>query len=138
VSFYLTQYGVPHELDGKSTQNLPLRDAEAKARKHPIGVEFHCNAAGNPQAGGCETLQAPDDTVLGNKICVALAGSLGIKNRGAKPEGSGHHSKLAFVRAGGIIVELFFLTNQFDLANYEAKRWVAARAVAGVLAEAAR
>lgn len=137
VSFYLAQYGVPHELDGKGTQNLPLREAVVKARKHPIGVEFHCNAAGNPTATGVETLQGPDDTLLGAAICEAIADALSLRNRGAKPENAGQHHRLAFVQAGGIIVELFFLTNPSDLAKYQSRRWVAARAVADVLALAA-
>lgn len=138
VSFYLTERGIKHELDGSGTVNLPLRDAVVKARKHPIGVEFHCNASSNAAATGVETLQAADDLVLGQKICAAIAGALDIRNRGAKPENSGQHHRLAFVQAGGIIVELFFISNPGDLAKYQAKRWVAARAVADVLTEAAR
>lgn len=138
VSYYLTEREVPHETDGKGTVNIPLRDAVAKARKHPLGVEFHCNAAGNPTATGVETLQASDDTILGAKICIAIAGALNIRNRGAKPENAGQHHRLAFVQAGGIIVELFFLSNPTDLAKYQARKWVAARAVADVLHIAAR
>lgn len=138
VAFYLQRAGVPHELDGHGTQNLPLREAAARARRHPIGVEFHCNASDNPKATGVETLSAAKDSALGARICDAIAGALGIRNRGAKPENAGQHHRLAFVQAGGIIVELFFLSNPADLASYDARRWLAARAVAEVLIEAAR
>lgn len=137
VSFYLLRAGVPHELDGQGTTNLPLREAVVKARKHPIGVEFHCNAAANPKATGVECLSAPKDAGLSADICKALAGALGLRNRGAKPEGAGQHHRLAFVQAGGIIVELFFLTNPDDLAAYEAKKWLAGKAVADVLIQKA-
>lgn len=133
VSFYLLRAGVPHELDGEGTENLPLREAVVKARKHPIGVEFHCNAAAAAAATGVECLSAPKDTALSTKICKALADSLGIRNRGAKPENAGQHHRLAFVQAGGIIVELFFITNAADLAAYDAKKWLAAEAVSEVL-----
>lgn len=136
VSFYLLRAGVPHELDGNGTENLPLREAVKKARKHPIGLEFHCNAA-TPQATGVETLSADKDFRLATDICRAVSGALGIRNRGAKPENAGQHHRLAFVQAGGIIVELFFITNPADLAAYDARKWVAARAVADLLIEEA-
>lgn len=138
VSFYLTRDGVPHELDGHGTQNLPLATAAARARRHPIGIEFHCNAAGSSTATGAETLSGPKDMKLGAEISAAIAQALAIRDRGAKPENAGQHSRLAFVQAGGIIVELFFLTNRSDLAAYDARKWVAARDVAAVLTAAAR
>ena len=58
---------------------------------------------------------------------------LGIKNRGAKPEVSGQHSRLGFVQAGGLIVELFFITNPDDMAAYQAKKWLVGKAIADVL-----
>jgi N-acetylmuramoyl-L-alanine amidase len=133
VSFYLSRAGVPHELDGTGTTNLPLREAVVKARRHPIGLEFHCNASANPTATGVECLSAPDDAGLSADLCKALAGALGIRNRGAKPENAGQHHRLAFVQAGGVIVELFFITNPADLAAYDEKKWLAAKAVADVL-----
>lgn len=137
VSFYLTRDGVPHELDGHGTENLPLSTAAARARRHPIGVEFHCNAASSSAATGAECLSGQKDVVLSAQISAAIANALGIRNRGAKPENAGQHSRLAFVQAGGIIVELFFLTNRLDLAAYDARKWVAARDVAAVLTAAA-
>ena len=137
TAFYLQRAGVPHDLDGSGTANLPLREAAARAKRHPIGVEFHCNAAANRTATGAECLSAPKDAALAGRISAAIAGALGIRNRGAKPENAGQHHRLAFVQAGGIIVELFFLTNPDDLAAYDARKWLAARAVADVLIEAA-
>lgn len=136
VSWYLHRAGVPHELDGNGTENLPLREAVKKARKHPIGLEIHCNASA-PQATGVETLSADKDFRLATDICRAVSGALGIRNRGAKPENAGQHHRLAFVQAGGIILELFFITNPADLAAYDARKWVAARAVADLLIEEA-
>lgn len=136
VSFYLSRAGIKHELDGSGTSNLPLSQAVKKAALHSIAVEFHCNAA-TSGATGTETLSDPDDMFFGSQIAKAVADALKIKNRGAKPEGAGQHHRLAFVRAGGIIVELFFITNFGDLSKYEQRKWLAAKAVADVLIDKA-
>lgn len=132
VSLYLGRDGVTHATDGSGAENWPLSRAAAEAKRHKMAVEFHCNAAG-PTATGVETLSSPKDYPLAGKICEAISSQLGIRNRGAKPENSGQHKRLAFVQAGGIIVELFFITSKSDLAAYDAKKWLAAKAVAKVL-----
>lgn len=137
VSFYLSRAGVAHHLDGAGTANLPLKEAARMASKHDIALEFHCNALSNPAIGGTETLSSQGDMLFGSTIAKAVADGLGIKNRGAKPENSGQHSRLAFVQAGGIIVELFFLTNPNDLAAYDARKWLAAKRVAEILIQEA-
>lgn len=123
--------------DGTGTTNLPLRTAAASARGFDIAVEFHCNAAGAASATGTECLSAPKDTALAGRISNVIARALNIRDRGPKPENAGQHHRLAFVQAGGIIVELFFLTNPRDLSSYDARCWVAARDVAAVLIEEA-
>lgn len=138
VAFYLQQAGVGFEMDGTGTTNLPLNQAAAKAKKHPIGVEFHCNASENLTATGCEVLSGPDDIRLAASISRAIAVSLGIRDRGAKPENAGQHHRLAFVRAGGMVVELFFITNRQDLGRYDQKKWLMAKAIADVLIQAAK
>lgn len=137
VAYYLREAGVTFETDGTGTRNFPLSEAVKKARKHPIGVEFHCNSVENPSATGSECLSAPKDKALSAALSAALARSLNIRDRGAKPENAGQHHRLAFVQAGGIIVELFFLSNPDDLAMYDQRKWLAARAVAEVLIAAA-
>lgn len=137
VAFYLRRAEIPHDVDGHGKDNLPLRDTvRITGKRDGIELEFHLNA-GPSSATGVETLSGPKDMALGAKLCEAIAGALQIRNRGAKPENAGQHHRLAFVQAGGLIVELFFLTNPKDLAAYEAKKWLAARAVADVLIEEA-
>lgn len=133
VSFYLTQHGVKHDVDGKGTTNIPLGIAARQMRAHSVGVEFHCNASEDVRATGCEVLCAPKDNVRAAAICKAISSTLGIINRGVKPENAGQHRRLAFVQAGGMIVELFFLSNPKDLAAYDARKWVAAHAVADAM-----
>lgn len=135
VSFYLTRAGRPHMLDGKGTDNLPLAQTVKLSRKHNISVEFHCNASANAAATGCEVLCAPKDNRIAAKLCEAISTSLNIRNRGVKPENAGQHHRLAFVQAGGMVVELFFITNPRDLAQYEARKWLMAKAIAEVLVD---
>lgn len=138
VAFYLARAGIPYGMDGDGPINLPLREAISRARGYQVAVEFHCNAAGAATATGVETLSGPNEMALGGAICNAIAGTLGLRNRGAKPENAGQHHRLGFVQAGGIIVELFFITNRDDLAAYDARKWLAGRAVAEVLAATIR
>lgn len=133
VSFYLTRSGVEHALDGHGTTNLPLSQAAQMARKYDLALEFHCNAAANSSATGVECLSSPSDAGLAGEVSAAVAQALGIKNRGAKPGNAGQHSRLAFVQAGGVIVELFFLSNPKDLDKYDTRKWLAAKAVADVI-----
>lgn len=132
VGFYLKRAKVPHMADGVGEQNATLAETIKMIGKNRPALEFHCNA-GPPAATGVETLSAAKDIALSKKICAAIAGVLDIPNRGAKPENSGQHHRLAFVQAGGIIVELFFISNANDLAVYDAKKWLVAKAVAEVL-----
>lgn len=135
VAYYFRQWGVPHMTDGVGAENWSLTRAVKEAKQYDIAVEFHLNAA-SAAATGVETLSKPDDFRLAGKICDAVSTTLEIRNRGAKPENAGQHKRLAFVQAGGIIVELFFITNRSDLSKYDDRKWLAAKAVAKVLKEA--
>lgn len=137
VAYYLDQFEVKYISDGAKGVNLPLKDAIKLVRQADVSVEFHLNAA-TPAATGVETLSAPQHYKLGAQLCDVISKEMGIKNRGAKPEGSGQHSRLAFVQAGGLILELFFITNPNDLKIYQERKWLIARAVAKVLAEESR
>lgn len=136
VSWYLQRAKARYALDATGTGNIPLPAAAKLARKYPIAVEIHCNA-GPRTATGVEALSGSKDTQLSEALCAAVSGALGIRNRGAKPEGAGQHKRLAFVQAGGIILELLFITNESDLSAYDARKWLAAKAVADALMAAA-
>ena len=123
---------VTFSTDGRRRQNMPLRKAIDMASRHDVAVEFHCNSFSNPAATGVETLGG--DKQLGEALCEAVSDTLGIANRGAKGEASGQYSRLGFVsRGGGIIVELFFITNKQDMAAYFRHKTALAQAVARVL-----
>ncbi|GGJ06718.1 N-acetylmuramoyl-L-alanine amidase [Halopseudomonas pertucinogena] len=131
--------GIEFSKDGGRGENLPLSRAWRMAADHDIAVEFHCNAFSRPSATGVETLSHPEHMELGRAICTAISDTLGIVNRGAKGEGSGQHSRLAFVSSGGgIIVELFFISNPDDVAKYQRWKLQLAEVLADLLAEEVR
>lgn len=119
--------------DGDRGENMPLSTAVEMAKRFDIAVEFHCDAA-SPSASGTWTLSRPEHYPLGRDLCDAVSDALGIPSRGAKPEDSGQHSRLAFVSGGGgIILELFFLTNPGDLESYRLRKHALVKALASVL-----
>lgn len=141
VAHYLRDKNIDIRTDGEGKGNLPLRDAIKLIAGSKAAVEFHCNAFPKPTAGGCEALSQPKDRALSQRLCKAVSEVMGIPTRGTdggwKNEGSGQHSRLGYVRNGGIILELFFISNPGELAVWQDKKWLVAKAVAEVLAEAA-
>lgn len=137
VAAALRAAGVEPVVDGEGSTNLPLAQAIKLIAPGALAVEFHCNA-GPITATGVETLSQDRDMTLGRAMTGAVSAVLGIRDRGAKPEGSGQHSRLGFVRAGGLILELFFITSASDLQRYQASKDALAQAVADVLIAAAR
>ena len=110
--------GIEVLTDGAGTENWVLSRAAKLAEQGVIAVEIHCNAFSNSAVAGVETLSGAKDFRLGKALCEAISSALGIPNRGAKPENAGQHDSLAFVRAGGLVLELFFLSNPRDLERY--------------------
>lgn len=133
VAHYLASANVYFVTDGFGHNNLPLKHAIGLIKPESLAVEFHCNAFSDPKATGVETLSSDALKPFGAELCHAVSSCLRIKDRGAKGEGSGQHSRLGFVRAGGLILELFFISNPDDLKAYMDKKWVLARSVANVL-----
>ena len=141
VASYLRQKDIAVKTDGEGKGNLPLPAAIKLISGSKAAVEFHCNAFSKPSAGGCEALSQPKDRALSQRLCKAVSDVMGIPTRGTddgwKNEGSGQHSRLGYVRNGGIILELFFISNPTELAVWQDKKWLVAKAVAEVLAEVA-
>lgn len=138
VAYYLEAADVEYVSDGRRGQNLPLNQAIRLIKPGSVAVEFHCNSFTSPSATGVETLSGSKDYEFGADLCEAVSSVLGINNRGAKAEGSGQHSRLGFVRAGGVILELFFISNPNDVRKYQEKKWLVAREVANVIMKHAK
>ncbi|PRP71518.1 hypothetical protein BUE93_05835 [Chromobacterium amazonense] len=128
-----------HEVvtDGQGQENKPLVEALRFIPGRDVAVEFHCNAAVNPLARGVESIALPALRGVSQRISAAVAGVLGSPLRGAGgwiDQSASARGRLAFVNAGGVIVELFFITNAAELAAYQANKGQLAEAVAAAIA----
>lgn len=142
VTVYLEREGHTVFNDGDGKENKSLSEAIKLISKADVAIEFHCNAFTTPTAGGTEVLAQNKDKTLSKDICSAIVKHLENKVRGTeggwKSEGSGQHSRLGFVKNGGLIVELFFISNPTELAKWDERKWLVAKEVAGVLLKLAK
>lgn len=142
VGLYLKQAGVDFMQDGEGNTNLSLTSAGALAAKADLAVEFHCNAFSNPSAKGVEALSQTKDKQISKELCAAVSKHMLSPVRGNeggwKSEGSGQHSRLFFVQKGGIILELFFISNPEERKRWTEVKWLVAREVANVLIHAVK
>lgn len=120
--------------DGEKGRNLSLKDAIALLKAHPkaLAIELHCNASTNISAKGVESISLPPLKTLSQNISAAISNTLADQIRGDKgwiDQSQSARGKLGYVEAGGIIVELFFLTNPTSLAIYQSKKWLVASAI---------
>ena len=137
VAMKLSEKGHAVVTDGTGTTNLPLVTAAKLVKVSDLGVEFHFNAAVNKTAAGVEVIGLTDKTGICQKLATAIAGVLDIPVRGNKG-GYKHprdtpHKTLGFCSAGGVIVEICFISNPTEMAAYQAKKWLVASAVVDVL-----
>ncbi|QIC79054.1 N-acetylmuramoyl-L-alanine amidase [Acinetobacter indicus] len=136
VAFYLREAGITTRTDGTGTQNDPLSSALKLIKGSSTAVEFHMNAAASKQANGIETIALPQDKKLAQDLSAAVATALGSRLRGEDgwiDQSKSARGRLAYVNAGGLIVELGFISNEAELAAFQARYWLAAKAVAKVL-----
>lgn len=138
VAFYLREAGIATKTDGTSTRNDPLSSALKLIKGSSVAVEFHMNAAASKQANGIETIALPQDKKLAKDLSAAVATALGSRLRGEDgwiDQSKSARGSLAYINAGGLIVELGFISNEAELAAFQARYWIAAKAVAKVLIE---
>ncbi len=136
VTHYLREAGLQVKTDGTGTKNDPLSAAVKLITGSSVAVEFHMNAATSKQANGIETIALPKDKKLAQDLSRAVADALGSRLRGDNgwiDQSRSARGRLAYVNAGGLIVELGFISNEDELARFNARYWLAAKAVAKVL-----
>lgn len=133
VTYYLRNWGFKVETDGAGRTNAPLAQAIQLAREAEIAIEFHLNAAVNKNAEGIEVLALHTKRALAQKIAMAInriTKSPLRGDKGYKTDSSGQHSRLGFCRAGGLIVELDFVSNKKRMDTLNELRWVVAKEIA--------
>lgn len=130
--------GVEVKEDGGDGINLPLsKSIEIAKTCNGARIEFHFNAATAKEAKGVECLANKEHRVLAQNLAKAISGVTGSPLRGGdggyKAANSGQHSRLGFCEAGGIIVEVGFISNPAELVIYKAKKMAIVEAIAAVL-----
>lgn len=124
--------------DGADGVNDPLRKALRLIPGTDVAVEFHFNA-GPASATGIEVLAKKGKKALAQRIAKAVGAATGLRLRGEqgwKADDSGQHHRLAFCSAGGLIVEVCFISNAKDMRAYEVHFDAICEGVAYVLATA--
>ncbi len=137
VAAALTGMGHTVRTDGTGAYNLPLIDAIKMIHGSDIAVELHTNAFTNPSARGVEVIAHPKHKAVAQRIAGAVAKALGSVVRGDKgwiDQSQSHRGKLGYVSAGGLIVEVFFLSNPDERAAYFARRDAVVQALAREIA----
>jgi N-acetylmuramoyl-L-alanine amidase len=129
-----------HEVltDGDVGENLPLKEALKHIKGCDIAVEFHTNAAANPTAKGVEVFSLPNLKSQSQRLASAIGGILVTPCRGEqgwKPQEQSARGKLAFVGAGGMLAEVFFISNPEELADYLLSEDILAQKIAFALVE---
>jgi N-acetylmuramoyl-L-alanine amidase len=123
--------------DGEGDVNSVLKDAIALAKTANIAIEYHFNAAAAASATGIEVLSLVGKKALSQRVAAAVQRATGLGLRGSdsgwKSDSSGQHPRLGFCRAGGLVIEVCFISNKDDMAAYSRSLQSIATGVARVL-----
>ena len=127
-----------HEVktDGAKWENWPLVRALKLIPQSDAAIELHTNASTNPAARGVEVISLPAQKEMARELARRIAHTLEIPVRGAGgwiDQSQSARGRLAFVNAGGLIVEVFFISNPSELARYQDRKWLVASAIAETL-----
>lgn len=140
VAAELRQRGHTVRTDGAGAYNLPLADAMRLIAGSDIAVELHTNAFTDPSAQGVEVISLPKQKAAAQRMAAAVAIALGSVvrgNRGWIDQSQSHRGKLGFVNAGGLIVEVFFLSNPKEREAFFVNRQKVIAALAQSIVSAA-
>lgn len=132
VAMKLREAGHTVKTDGARWQNLPLVHALTLGPGADVAIELHTNAHTTPGAKGVEVISLPAQKELARTIARRIAHILETPVRGAGgwiDQAQSARGRLGFVRAGGLVVECFFLSNPEELAKYQARKWLVASAI---------
>ena len=137
ILHYLQQdKGITTRCDGYSTVNLELKEAIKLIKGSDAAVEMHFNSSTNKTANGVECIALPKDKVLAQKLSAAVSKVTGSRLRGVGgfiTQEDSARGKLGYINAGGLILEVSFLSNDQELKVFEDKYWLIGKAVAEVL-----
>lgn len=118
--------------DGYGHENLTLADAIRLIPKGLMAIELHTNASSNKTAGGVETIGNAKHAQLCRDISAEIAAVLNLPLRRDRGwfDYKNTGRTLGYCRAGGLIVEAFFISNDSELAAFNKNYWAVARGIA--------
>jgi N-acetylmuramoyl-L-alanine amidase len=122
--------------DGYGSVNLELKEAIKLIKGSDVSLEIHTNASANKTANGVECIALPKDKVLAQKLSAAVSKITGSRLRGDKgyiTQEDSARGKLGYVSNGGLILEVFFISNDSELEVFDEKYWLIAKSIAEVL-----
>jgi N-acetylmuramoyl-L-alanine amidase len=122
--------------DGRCGENQTLNEALKQIGGSVLAIELHCNASANPQATGVEVVALERDKRIAQRLARAIAQATGQRLRGDGgfiDQSKTARGRLAFVAAGGLIVEMVFISNPGDLENFLSKKDAVAQALAAAI-----
>lgn len=127
-----------HEVrtDGGWRHNLPLANAIALVPGSDVAVELHMNAATSTAARGVEVVSLPAQRELARTIARRIAHVLETPVRGGGgwiDQAQTARGRLGFVRAGGLVVEVGFISNPEELHKVRSRLWVVASGIVAAL-----
>lgn len=137
VAGILRDRGHQVKTDGARWQNLPLVHAITLVPGADVAIELHTNAFTTPTAAGVEVVSLPAQREMARTIARRIGHTLEIPVRGAGgwiDQSMSARGRLGFVRAGGLVVETFFLSNRGELDKYLDRKQLVAAAIAESLA----
>lgn len=136
VAEKLRQAGHTVKTDGSRWQNLPLVHALTLVPGADVAIELHMNAATNPAARGVEVVSLPAQKELARTIARRIAHTLETPVRGAGgwiDQTQTARGRLGFVRMGGLVVEVAFISNPEELHKVRTRLWLVASAIVAAL-----
>lgn len=124
--------------DGERGINLALTQALHLIAGSDAAIELHTNAAASADATGVEVVALPAQRSLAQQVAKAISTVLVLRLRGDGgyiDQSASARGRLGFVARGGMVVEVFFLSNLKDLGMYQARKWLVAQAIADSLSD---
>jgi N-acetylmuramoyl-L-alanine amidase len=112
--------------------NKPLAWALGLIFGSDAAIELHANASADPRITGVEIYSLPKHKAKAQGIAWRVAQALGVGLRGDKgwkDQSQSQHTTLAFVQAGGMLLEVFWISNPTEVAAFEAKQCLVAQAI---------
>ena len=137
ILYYLQQdKEIITRCDGYGAVNLELKEAIKLIEGSDVAVEVHFNSSNNKTANGVECIALPKDKTLAQNLSKAVAKVTGSRLRGIDgfiTQEDSLRGKLGYINAGGLILEVSFLSNATELKAFEEKYWLIAKSISEVL-----